>query len=450
MAKKPKLSPLEFEVQQYIKFLQKGGYTPAEKRIAEKRLFDQGIPAENIRAIDDKLGVGVKKGPAPRPLSYEGEDQNVPAPKETPKAPKETPQLPGVPQKKALPKAPEKLYPTEAARVPNTQGVTVSATKKSKNMLSSISKGGEEAVSLVDLPKTKDLRQAIRVLRNKAQALAAAGDRKEALANTKTADALETQLNESAGVDALFNKADPRKNPIAGATGEVRAVSKVGSATTATTKRESALTKISQAVKNKFAKSNSYGSAIGPEPIGPYAQEIGPEMAMGGEAAAGAGAAESLAAKVGGAAAKSKGGLGLLGKIGGWPTVAAMALPLVAEHLPGIVDGAKDRFGPLLGHDFAADKLQRVLDAQDQISRFTRAQQRRQQDLEQLVNVNTQMLAQNAPQLFNQIMAGRELPDGATVIGGQPRTDLMREVAMQMSQGGFQQQQQGGQPNGNF
>jgi len=85
-----------------------------------------------------------------------------------------------------------------------------------------------------------------------------------------------------------------------------------------------------------------------------------------------------------------------------------------------------------------------MLDATEAIERFGRIQKRRQRDLETMVNVNTEMLARNAPHLFNQIMAGRELPQDATVIGGEPRSDLMREVATQMSQGAFSQ----GEANG--
>ncbi len=47
--------------------------------------------------------------------------------------------------------------------------------------------------------------------------------------------------------------------------------------------------------------------------------------------------------------------------------------------------------------------------------------------------VNAQRLAQFNPNLYNQIMAGRTLPRGAIVIGGQPRTDLLEDFARQMA-----------------
>ena len=41
------------------------------------------------------------------------------------------------------------------------------------------------------------------------------------------------------------------------------------------------------------------------------------------------------------------------------------------------------------------------------------------------------------PHLYNEVMAGRRLPKDAVVFGGQPRTDLMEQLAMGMSQGQF-------------
>lgn len=41
------------------------------------------------------------------------------------------------------------------------------------------------------------------------------------------------------------------------------------------------------------------------------------------------------------------------------------------------------------------------------------------------------------PQLYEQVLAGRRLPMGATVLGGQPRVDLLQELALGMAQGQF-------------
>ena len=47
-------------------------------------------------------------------------------------------------------------------------------------------------------------------------------------------------------------------------------------------------------------------------------------------------------------------------------------------------------------------------------------------------------LAAIDPHLYNEVMAGRSLPKDAVVFGGQPRTDLMEELAMAMATGQFQ------------
>tara|TARA_R100000664_G_scaffold33709_1_gene51641 strand:+ start:343 stop:861 length:519 start_codon:yes stop_codon:yes gene_type:complete len=48
-------------------------------------------------------------------------------------------------------------------------------------------------------------------------------------------------------------------------------------------------------------------------------------------------------------------------------------------------------------------------------------------------------LAAVAPHLYNQILAGRTLPQGALVLGGTPRTDLMEQLAFGMASGKFNQ-----------
>jgi hypothetical protein len=52
---------------------------------------------------------------------------------------------------------------------------------------------------------------------------------------------------------------------------------------------------------------------------------------------------------------------------------------------------------------------------------------------------NAARLAAANPQLYNEIMAGMQLPQDAWVIGGQPRTDLLEELAYDMATGARQQ-----------
>ena len=52
---------------------------------------------------------------------------------------------------------------------------------------------------------------------------------------------------------------------------------------------------------------------------------------------------------------------------------------------------------------------------------------------------NASRLAALAPDVYNRVLAGRLLPKGAVVLGGQPRTDLMEELTGRMAQGEFRQ-----------
>lgn len=49
-------------------------------------------------------------------------------------------------------------------------------------------------------------------------------------------------------------------------------------------------------------------------------------------------------------------------------------------------------------------------------------------------------LAQADPHFYNELMMGRRLPLGAVVLGGQPRTDVLQDVAYAMANGEFDRQ----------
>lgn len=53
---------------------------------------------------------------------------------------------------------------------------------------------------------------------------------------------------------------------------------------------------------------------------------------------------------------------------------------------------------------------------------------RQQQEIER----NMLAVQQASPHLYAQVMAGRRLPQGSVVLGGQPRQDLMEELASYM------------------
>lgn len=48
---------------------------------------------------------------------------------------------------------------------------------------------------------------------------------------------------------------------------------------------------------------------------------------------------------------------------------------------------------------------------------------------------NTRRILQMRPDLAQNLLAGRRLPPGAQMFGGNPRTDLLEEIAMAMAQG---------------
>lgn len=52
---------------------------------------------------------------------------------------------------------------------------------------------------------------------------------------------------------------------------------------------------------------------------------------------------------------------------------------------------------------------------------------------------NTATLAARNPHLYNELLYGRRLPEDAVVFGGDPRTDLLEELAYEMANGRFQQ-----------
>ena len=121
---------------------------------------------------------------------------------------------------------------------------------------------------------------------------------------------------------------------------------------------------------------------------------------------------------------------------------AAAVAPFALEYVPDLVGGVRQTGSEMFSKRSVTDRaLDRMLEAQGQVRDYQRYRARKEQELQRLQAVNTQRLATLAPHLFNQIMAGRELPEDAVVIGGQPRTDILQEITRQMSQGAFTPQE---------
>jgi len=100
---------------------------------------------------------------------------------------------------------------------------------------------------------------------------------------------------------------------------------------------------------------------------------------------------------------------------------AGMIVPPIKE---GIVSGYTDRDLNLKINEVKNQGRMRA----EQIG----AQQQRSQVERELASQAAKLAAVN-PHLYNQIMAGRRLPQGAVILGGQPRTDLMEQIASGMA-----------------
>lgn len=69
--------------------------------------------------------------------------------------------------------------------------------------------------------------------------------------------------------------------------------------------------------------------------------------------------------------------------------------------------------------------------------RYQAAQAIKAQRLQKAMADNMMRLAAANPQLYNQLMVGRQLPQGAVVLGGGKRSDFLETVAYQMATGAF-------------
>jgi len=110
--------------------------------------------------------------------------------------------------------------------------------------------------------------------------------------------------------------------------------------------------------------------------------------------------------------------------------------------------------GKYIGYDMAAKPMyESITDKKDNYGRMVDdARMRNEQhqlairtraeidELQRKIARSAMRLAAIDPHLYNEVMAGRSLPKDAVVFGGQPRTDLMEELAMGMAQGQFDEQ----------
>ena len=107
----------------------------------------------------------------------------------------------------------------------------------------------------------------------------------------------------------------------------------------------------------------------------------------------------------------------------------------------GLGSGAIDGVSRMVTGDplLSGPKTRDVLDLEQRIRTAQRARDIEEQARARRAVDNTVNLIRYAPEVANQVMAGRRLPKGAVMIGGQPRVDLMQQLAEQMSNGAFQE-----------
>ena len=107
------------------------------------------------------------------------------------------------------------------------------------------------------------------------------------------------------------------------------------------------------------------------------------------------------------------------------PTAAFGASEIAAPLATGFAKGAgiDDAF-----EESEEDRAKREMAAMQAVA----TDQLQSGRIEEMVQRNMAAIQRMSPHMHNQILAGRILPQGAIVLGGAPRTDLLEEVAFNM------------------
>lgn len=119
----------------------------------------------------------------------------------------------------------------------------------------------------------------------------------------------------------------------------------------------------------------------------------------------------------------------------GWKTKAGLALLGALSGLLG-AKGMQKLDDPGSNKDLEMDMLH--MDERNRNQNILRILESARMDRSNATN--RQQLAQNAPDLYSSVMAGRQIPKGSVVLGGQQREDLMQQLVMAMDKGQYQKQ----------
>jgi len=147
-----------------------------------------------------------------------------------------------------------------------------------------------------------------------------------------------------------------------------------------------------------------------------------------------------LASALGGRAVLGR-GAGMLRGLGGLSALAALGY-FGGKTAYDIVQGETNLLGVSARDQALANMAgQRSAQQYEEAARARRmASAMENQRMQRSIMENLQQVAQNNPALYNQVSAGRRLPRGAVVLGGQQRQDLLTELARAMDSGSFRQQ----------
>lgn len=103
--------------------------------------------------------------------------------------------------------------------------------------------------------------------------------------------------------------------------------------------------------------------------------------------------------------------------------------------------GAIAAGGGLVRQRLQKDRTEAALmdfyDSQRRDALAQQVEQVKRQSLERSIDQNIRNVAMFEPGIYTAVAAGRKLPQGAVVLGGEPRVDLLQELGRSMAEGQF-------------
>ncbi len=165
--------------------------------------------------------------------------------------------------------------------------------------------------------------------------------------------------------------------------------------------------------------------------------KMDPNYALGGAPSTGAAAAAGLSASAAGRGVAYRNnpvmaftndavGYGDLAYFLGLP-----ALAFAGERVRGLAGFGPRSQAARQGEQLALEG--RAIKGMASAARSQRLQRQKYEKLQARMGESLARLAAASPQTYNQVMAGRQLPQGAQVFGGAPRVDLMEQLASRMA-----------------